>query len=207
MRTLCIVAISFLNISLPCENNCVIFSHSPISSLDIKNNIYYSIVQSIVGATWILTIDFNQKTEAQVSRRSQNLLGLQTLVYNPEDKLLYGYLTWETETYFYNTSIITLDPITAEYKVVTMIDLPENMPVTQPMTFSPLLVNLNLQRKLAYALYTTLNTTSKCYYHNLKTIDILTGKVTYSVSLDQTEWCPPDPEPPEPYGLTTMVNL
>jgi len=185
----------------------VFFSLSPVSTLDIKNNIYYSIIQSMVS-TWVLAIDFNQGKEAQISRRSQDLLGLQTLVFNPEDQLLYGYLTWETQSYFYNTSIITLDPITAKFKVVAVIDLPENAPIiTHPNIYSPLLVNLNLQQKRAYALYYNVDNVTNCYDHTLKTIDIITGKILYSISLHDSEWCPPLPELPEPFGITTMVNL
>jgi len=132
--------------------------------------------------------------------------GLQTIVYNPQDQLLYGYLALQSENYFYNTSIITIDPKTARYKVVSMIDVPADYPFQLPNTFDPLLVNLNPDLGRAYALYTTQNTTSKCYYHNLKTIDIRSGKVLYSIGLGDIEWCPPGPELPEPWGLVTMTS-
>jgi len=183
------------------------FSDSPISTLDIKNNIYYSLIQTYIGTTWIITVDFNKNELVRVSTRSTQLLGLQTLVFNPDDGLLYGYLTWESQTTFYNTSIVTVSPITGQHTVVSKIKLPENMPFSQPNTFSPLLVHLNLQMKKAYALYTTQNETSKCYYHNLRTIDISTGAILNSVGLGDVEWCYPDPELPEPWGLTTMLTM
>jgi len=60
---------------------------------------------------------------------------------------------------------------------------------------------------MAFALYTTQNKTSQCFYHDLKTIDIVTGNVIFSVGLGDVEWCYPQPELPEPWGLTTMLDF
>jgi len=198
-------AVAFMNITMDFCNPCAVFSFSSLSTLDVNNNIYYAIEQNSVGQTWVLRVDFTTGAVSN-SFHDSDLFGISTIAYNPVDGLLYGYLVLENEREYYNTSLITIDPTSGKYRVVTDFDLPKNLPYSYPPTYSPLFTYLDLAGGKAYGLYWSERVNTSCYYMNLKSIDLTKGVVLHSVEagVGVPDWCPPEYEPVLPWALTMM---
>jgi len=163
-----------------CGDGCGRFPFSRVSTLDFRSQIYTSLVQHIhTGHTWIFQVDVTSGELTSVVD-SNRLFGISNLVLNHNDNKYYSWLNAIDGFTMFNSTIVTIDPTTAETTFVSLIDVPMNVPIEMGDTKMPLFADFDFRRGVAYGLYQTRLATDHLEF-NLYTIDILTGAVVHKV--------------------------
>jgi len=182
---------------------CDLWSSSPMSALDVPNQLFYTVEQTIpFGETTLYTIDLQTNSIANQAANAA-LGGLWELDYSPDTKIMYGYLVNFNETSVGTTEIISINPQTAKFTTISVVDVPSNFVITSDYLGVPEFVDFNVNTQTCYALYIAYDAPTNSNYYLLYTIDMNTGKLIYSTQL-QDSWKADAAGIEYPWMLTSM---